>query len=226
MSKTPGSILRGQRYVPPIFPPLPSYLLIKPPKQYILPKMPRKMNRRQKLAPGQEAAVRVCLKSVRNPSFNIVLPQPQSISTTVLDLKRALLEHIDASEDQLRLLYKKKPCSDFKTIKDLVPAEERDVEFSVMVMGGGAGGGGTDGTAAAVVATTSSQSTKPDEIGKGETSSTTAMKQITNDAQDLLHADGFWQDLKSFLHDRLNDEREADQILQTFRSAWTSSRHS
>ena len=172
------------------------------------------MKKRQKLAPGQEAAVRVCLKSVRNPSFNVVLAQRQSMSTTVLELKRALLEHIDASEDQLRLLYKKKPCADLKTIKDLVPADERDVEFSVMVIGGAGAGAGADGAAA--VATTSSESTTPDGAGT---------KPITNDAQDLLHADGFWQDLKSFLDDRLNDQRESDQVLQTFRSAWTSRRH-
>ncbi|KAG0647930.1 hypothetical protein D0Z07_6043 [Hyphodiscus hymeniophilus] len=101
---------------------------------YILPKMPKPLAKKQKLAPGSERSLDITLKSLRNPPLDITLSS-QSPSTSILDLKTAITSQTSIPISTLRLLYKKKPVSDSKVLKDIVSEEEHKAEFSVMVLG-------------------------------------------------------------------------------------------
>lgn len=166
--------------------------------------MPRKMNKRQKLAPGEEASVTVSLKSVRDPTFHVTLPL-QPVSTSVLDLKQALAQKQGLPEDKLRLLYKKKPCSDMKMIKDLARTGEREVEFSVMVMGGSG--------AAAAAPKEAKEDTGPDANGDAQAADP------AQGANTVVETEEFWQGLKVFLKERLQDDKEVDKVSRVFRQA-------
>ena len=157
------------------------------------------MSKRQNLAPGQEASINITLRSIRNPPIDITLPgQPVSIS--VLDLKHALSEKARIPADKIRLLYKKKPCSDAKAVKDLVPTGEKEAEFSVMVIGGGpvpAGG--------------------PESAEGGDGAK---VKQQRKTGKEFLSTEEFWEDLGKFLEQRLKDKGDSEDVLKLFRSAW------
>lgn len=171
--------------------------------------MPSKMSKRQKLAPGEESSVTVSLKFVRDPSFHVTLPL-QPVSTSVHDLKREISQKVNLSEDKLRLLYKKKPCPDMKMIKDLAAAGEREVEFSVMVMGGGGGS-----------AAESTEGVR--EEGPTETKDVTATGDVVPEPETKLVLDSneFWQDLQGFLSERLKHKGEGEKVAGLFKRAWT-----
>ncbi len=165
--------------------------------------MPHKMSKRQKLAPGQESSATVSFKSVRDASFQVTLSQ-QPLSTSILDLKRAVAEKMSVPDEKLKLLYKRKPCSDLKALKDLIGAGEREVEFSVMVMGGGATSSSTDAAITGGAA----------EDGGQE------VERKTGGARKQLDSDEFWKALKGFLVERIEDEKESEELLEVFRNAW------
>lgn len=166
--------------------------------------MPRPMTKHQNLTPGEEASVTVKLKSLRNPPLDITLPI-QPVSSTILELKQAASEKTSIPIDKIRLLYKKKPCSDQRSIKDLIAGNERHVEFSVMVMGG---------TSAAA-----------QDTGEKSGSAEGPQASPSEEARwrELVNTDGFWEDLNGFLLQRLNNEYGAGNVLNMFRKAWEES---
>jgi len=166
--------------------------------QYILPKMPRPMAKRQKLTPGQERSLTISLKSLRNPPLDIIL-KSQSLLTSILDLKTEVSSQSSIPVDKIRILHKKKPVGDAKVLKDLVGEEETSVEFSIMVMGG----------AASVKREGDAVATAP--VAQGSSGS------------EILWADEFWEDLKGFLTQRLKDQGEGERVYGLFRNAWEAS---
>ena len=164
--------------------------------------MPRPMTKRQDLAPGEESSVNLTFKSIRNPPLDIVL-SGQPISMSVLNLKHAVSDKAKIPVDKIRLLYKKKPCSDVKTVRDLMPAGERELEFSVMVVGGASSSAAPEGTNAGLMEERVG-TPKPQEL----------------EGKNLLGTEEFWSDLKEFLEQRLKDKGEGDNVLRIFRNAW------
>ena len=165
--------------------------------------MPQPMKKRQKLAPGQERSVTIRLRSLRNPPLDMIC-SGQALSTSVHDLKQNVSEQSGIPAEKIKLLYKKKPCADSKTLKELLADGDVDVEFSVMVMGGAsstAGGG-------------SAESPSPTE----EPSEAPAAQGPSGEA--LLKTEEFWEDLKGFLAQRLKDQKMSEQLSGIFRKAW------
>jgi len=161
---------------------------------YTLPKMPRPMTKRQKVAPGQERSLTVTLKSLRNPPLNIVL-KSQSPLISILDLKSEVSSQASIAVDKIKILHNKKPVGDAKVLKDLVAEDDAGVEFSVMIIGGAA-------------------SVKKEDGG------TTAPVAQGPSGEEVLRTEEFWLDLKGFLTQRLKDEQEGEQLLEVFRKAW------
>lgn len=102
--------------------------------------------------------------------------------------------------DNIRILYKKRPCSDSKTVKDVVGNEIAggEVEFSVMIIGSTAAESGTEGGNASI------------PVAQGPTGNS------------VLATEDFWLDLKGFLIQRLRDEEKADSVWRNFKQAWTN----
>ncbi|KAI1878971.1 hypothetical protein JX265_003148 [Neoarthrinium moseri] len=170
---------------------------------YILPRMPRTMSKpsSQKTAPGSERSLTVALKSLRNPPLDIKLSS-QSLNTSVLDLKGAVVEQTGIALDKIKLLHKKKPVVDSKVLKDLAADGETTVEFSVMVLGG----------AAAVPKAAAQSLSSSSDVAQGPS------------GNEVLETSEFWDDLKGFLLQRLRDEKDAEVLYDTFQAAWKAKR--
>ncbi|MCJ1478305.1 hypothetical protein MMC13_006982 [Lambiella insularis] len=185
----------------PSLPPVLFYPVSNTPLQYTLPRMPHPMRRAtQSSAPGSAPTLTVSLKSLRNPPLDIVLPG-QAPTTSVLELKQAVAEKVGIQgTEKIRLLYRKKPCADSKTVRDVLGGEVgAEVEFSVMVMGG------------------------MEEEGKGEGGDVKMEEAPVAQGESggaVLEKREFWEDLRGFLRQRVRDEGVAGEAVHIFEKAW------
>ncbi|KAI6296640.1 hypothetical protein MCOR34_009453 [Pyricularia oryzae] len=184
---------------------------------YILPRPPKAMSKPQGRAatPGSDRSVAVSLRSLRNPPLDIKLA-PQPISTTsVQDVKAAAAEEAGLPADKMKLLFKKKPVADSKTLAELLEgagADETVVEFTVMVLGGAVPSrpaGGAEGG-----------DVQMKEAAAAAPASTSTAQGVSG--VDVLKTDDFWTDLNGFLLQRVRDEKVADEVSGLFRKAWDS----
>ena len=164
-------------------------------------------------APGSEPALSVSLKSLRNPPLDVTL-SAQPLSTSMLDLKQTVAEKIGVKNtEKIRLLYKKKPCADSKTIKDVIGEETlKEVEFAVMVLGG---------TAAVT------EEEKAKDGGTQEEKEDVAMADAPvapvaqgKSGAEVLVEKEFWDDLQGFLMQRVRDQTVAESATKIFEDAW------
>lgn len=180
--------------------------------QYTLPRMPHPMRKSDPSTsnPGSAPALNITLKSLRNPPLSLSLPS-QSPATSIFELKSAVAKHIGVEGgrvDNIRVLYKKKPCSDSKTVKEVMGDEvtRGQVEFTVMIIGSGAAGAlqGHEGARA--------------EMESGGPAPLVAQGP-TGDA--VLATDEFWLDLRGYLIQRLRDEGKAEEVWRLFKEIWS-----
>ncbi|KAF2858187.1 hypothetical protein K470DRAFT_266281 [Piedraia hortae CBS 480.64] len=112
-----------------------------------------------------------------------------SLDATVHDVKSLYATKTGA--ERVKVLYKKKPANELKTLRDL--GVDGDVEFGVMVMGG-----------AEQYSSAAPESEKAHEEATGKK---TALD------------DQFWTDLRGYLEQRLRDANEAERLVTVFRGA-------
>lgn len=167
-------------------------------------------------ASQKEKTVSITLKSLRNPPLELKL-QDQSLDTSVLDLKNAVARELGLDGvGKVRVLWRKKPCADSKTVKDVVGGElsaeggeEGVVEFSVMVIGGvGGGGGGADGEKKVEPKMEMDVDTTPPVVAQGPS------------GEEVLGTEEFWEDLRGFLVQRLRGGGKAGEVFEAFRGCW------
>jgi len=108
--------------------------------------------------------------------------------------------HIGASgTDKIRLLYKRKPCADSKTLKEIVGDEAlREAEFSVMVTGGVA----------------------VEEKKKGDVEMRDAPAAHGESGMAIMRSREFWGDLREFLEQRVKSQEVALKAVGIFEAAW------
>jgi hypothetical protein len=172
---------------------------------YVLPKHSNQPTKRKRTGPSSAAAapgstpaektVAVALKNLKTPSRSLALAN-QALSTSVFDLKTTYAaQNPGLAVEKIKLLHNKKPVADSKTLKDVLgeAAEAaRDVEFGVMVMGGVAG--------------VPTSATMEDGAAGSE----------------ILRTKEFWDDLRGFLIQKVQDEGESERLMGLFKSAWES----
>lgn len=179
---------------------------------YTLPRMPTPMQKRDAASFVSKAApttVTISLKSSRNPVLGLTLPDTD-LGTSVLDLKERVAKELKMENTQkVRLLYNKKPCSDSKTVKEVVGDEipSSDVEFGVMVMGYTASNV-QEGTSAAGTAKVESEEKTESPVAQGPS------------GQEVLGGEEFWTDLRGFLVQRIRDEGKAGEVFDAFKGSW------
>jgi len=176
---------------------------------YTLPRMPTQFKKKsgdtKADAESQNpSTVNITLKSSRNPVMSLSLPGTD-LGTSVLQLKEKVAKELKVEgTEKIRVLYKKKPAGDIKTIKELVGEEDiaGELELSVMVMG-----------------------YKEESIQKG--AEDTEMKDVEAPVAqgpsggEVLGSDEFWGDLKGWLLQRLRDEGKAGEVFEKFKGSWT-----
>lgn len=106
--------------------------------------------------------------------------------------------------ENFRILYKKKPCSDSRTVKEVIGDDysANEVEFSVMIMGGSATTGTAQGDEKAIL--------EEDKIPVAQGSS----------GEEVIESEEFWRDLNGFLVQRIRDEGKAGELWHIFREGW------
>ena len=122
--------------------------------------------------------------------------------------------------DKIRLLFKKKPCPDSKTVKDVIGDEVlKDVEFSVMVIGG-------VGAAAEEAAPGAEGSAADGDIQMEDVPVARGPSGVVVlDAQGpagiaVLETQQFWEDLDGFLSQRIRDKGVVNEVFEIFKRAW------
>lgn len=149
-----------------------------------------------------------------------------TLDSTIHDLKTQYAEKSGHPQDKIKLLLNKKPAADLKTLKEL--GVEGNVELSVMVMGG------SSTTPMASPAVERSEPPLPAaaptadkmDIDAGDAAPASEKAQAATQAPPttsagLLKTEEFWADLKDFLTQRLRDQKEAEELAQVFRDAWS-----
>jgi len=168
---------------------------------------------------------------MKGPSEPLTLSSIDA-NTTILDLKTQYASQASLDMSKVKLLYNKRPASDLKTLKELLPTPTpSNVEFSVMVLGGAASGVSTPpvstptaSSPAVEIPDPTSVPTKADRQASAplsekaeqiaEVASSTAQH-----AAEVLKSEQFWLDLKDFLMQRLRDEQEGERLMSVFRTA-------
>ena len=177
---------------------------------YTLPRMPTAF--KKLVASGKDGdevrkqtTLNITLKSSKNPVMSLSLPSTD-VGTSVLALKEKVAKELKIEgTDRIRVLYKRKPAGDVKTIKEVVGEDdvEQEVDFGVMVMG------------------YKEDATKKDED--------TPMKDVEGpvaqgaSGEEVLTGEDFWIDLRGFLVQRLQDEGKAGEVFHKFRESWERS---
>lgn len=142
--------------------------------------------------------------------------------TSIYDLKTEYSTQTSIPASKIKILYKKKPVSDSKTVSEVIGGEiVGDVEFGVMVMGGAVASPATGGTPV-----TSPPAAAPSEADKGLAGGSveSARAAVGPSGKEVVDTEEFWGDLKNFVMQRTKDEAEAERLTKVFRGAWESSK--
>ena len=148
-------------------------------------------------APGAGPTATIHLKSSRNPPVDLKLPA-LALSTSILELKQKVAVDVGLDgTDKIRLLFNKKPCSDSKSVKDVVGEAGGNAEFSVMFIG-------------TITAKSSEAAAAADST----------VKDVSANEAQVLETDGFWADLEGFLEQRLKSQPLAQKTARLFKDTW------
>ncbi|KAL8987649.1 MAG: hypothetical protein Q9169_008674 [Polycauliona sp. 2 TL-2023] len=165
-------------------------------------------------SPSSPNAITITLRSLKNPPLNLSLPA-QQLTTSIHALKQRIAQEINRdSTEGIKILYQRKPCSDAKTVAEVVGDEGKEkgeVEFGVMVVGGVAvaATGADKGSAAG------GEDVKMED-GKGED----APVAQGQSGEEVLGSAEFWDDLKGWLMQRVRDEGKAEEAWSLFKRGW------
>lgn len=193
--------------------------------QYTLPKPVHPFPRRQRPAAGQQPqSVNVTLKALKG-SDQIQLPD-QSPNTTVLDLKNHYAQKYSLDVSKIKVLLNKRPCTDLKTLKDLLSDPlPPQADFSIMLLGGASTSSPapTPAPASPAQQVPDPQTLPPDSAPLSEHAQAEAdiIPHAHDTATQMLQSDEFWTDLKDFLVQRLRDEDQGERLIRLFRQAST-----
>lgn len=189
------------------------------------PTHPFPSRKRAAPSPGSQQTISVTLKPIKASAETTSLPS-QSPDTTILDLKTEYAQKANHDVSKIKLLYNKRPASDLKTLKELLPEPTpKEVEFSVMIMGGaGVASPAAPSTPALEIPDPTklpakTQVSDPAPLSEKAESLAQTTSSSGNNAADVLKSDDFWADLKGFLVQRLKDEAEGERLLGLFKKA-------
>jgi hypothetical protein len=151
---------------------------------------------------------------MKSASPTVPLSSISPSKTSIYDLKQSYSASTSTPLSKIKILYKKKPVTDSKTVAEVIGQDAgTDVEFSVMVMGGATGG----------TPVTSPPAVVPSEAekGLGSMDATVSGTAATGPSgKQVVASTDFWDDLKGFLMQRIRDEAEAERLVGVFKGAW------
>ncbi|CAI6333686.1 unnamed protein product [Periconia digitata] len=163
-------------------------------------------------------ALSITLKPLKPNTPTIPLSNISPAKTSIYDLKTAYATATSLPAAKIKILFKKKPLLDSKTVAEVIGADAgSDVEFGVMVMGGAT----ATGASSASSPVTSPPAVAPSEADKGLGGAPVAQGPS---GKEVVAGDEFWADLRGFVLQRIRDEKEGDRLMGVFREAWEKSK--
>ncbi|EDU40662.1 conserved hypothetical protein [Pyrenophora tritici-repentis Pt-1C-BFP] len=158
--------------------------------------------------------ISITLKPMKPSTPTIPLSSIDPAKTSVYDIKQQFATQASLSAAKIKILYKKKPVTDSKTLLEVIGSDAgSEVEFGVMVMAG-------HGCPPAVAPPTESEKGL---ASAGETIAGTASGTAGSGAEsgkDIVATDEFWGDLKAFMLQRIKDAEEGERLVGVFKEAW------
>lgn len=143
-------------------------------------------------------------------------------TTSIFDLKTSYSTSTTIPAAKIKILYKKKPVPDSKTIAEVIGGDAGpEVEFSVMILGG-----------AVPTPVTSPPAVAPSEAEKGLAAAGEDIEMGGTDAdgvgsvaqgpsgKEVVGSEEFWADLRGFVVQRTRDEKEGERLVGLFKRAW------
>ncbi|KAK7184264.1 hypothetical protein PSPO01_09641 [Paraphaeosphaeria sporulosa] len=186
-----------------------------------LPTPPHPARPSPKTHPPQDASsstLTVPLKPMKPPHPTVTKDAVAPAATSIYDLKSAYAAQTSIPPAKIKILYKKKPVTDSKTVAEVVGVDAgTEVEFGVMVLGG-AVAGGTPVQSPPAVAPGEEEKGLAGAVDQGTSKTETPGAQGPS-GQAVVNAE-FWDDLKGFVVQRIRDEKEGDRMVGVFKSAW------
>lgn len=172
------------------------------------------------------STITVTLKPMKPSTPTIPLSAIDPSRTSVYDLKQQYATQASLSAAKIKILYKKKPVTDSKTLIEVIGTDAgAEVEFGVMVMAGAAAASGSPAAGGTPV-TSPPAVAPPTESEKGLASageSSAGASSTTTGAvsgKDIVATDEFWGDLKTFILQRTKDAEEGERLVGVFKAAW------
>ncbi|PSN59834.1 hypothetical protein BS50DRAFT_536675 [Corynespora cassiicola Philippines] len=191
---------------------------------FILPRLPSPHPTRPnapKSASGttsSSTSLTLTLKPLKATSPTVTLPSIPGPQTSIFDLKSAYSAQTSIPASKIKILYKKKPVGDAKTVSEVVGGDAADgaatVEFGVMVMGG----------AVASPAQVQSPPAVAPEAASEEAKGLAGVAAQGPSGKEVVATDEFWGDLKGFIMQRIRDEKEGERLVGVFKTAWEGDR--
>ncbi|KAA8625864.1 Blt1 domain containing protein [Pyrenophora tritici-repentis] len=173
--------------------------------------------------------ISITLKPMKPSTPTIPLSSIDPAKTSVYDIKQQFATQASLSAAKIKILYKKKPVTDSKTLLEVIGSDAgSEVEFGVMVMAGAALGGAASPAAGSTPVASPPAVAPPTESEKGlasagETIAGTASGTAGSGAEsgkDIVATDEFWGDLKAFMLQRIKDAEEGERLVGVFKEAW------
>ncbi|KAJ4302615.1 hypothetical protein N0V90_001504 [Kalmusia sp. IMI 367209] len=189
---------------------------------FVLPKLPspphpQRPNPKSTTKDASSSSTTITLKPMKSSQPTITHPTTTPTTTSVYDLKTAYAAQTQIPATKIKILYKKKPVADTKTVAEVVGSDVgSEVEFSVMVLGGAVAGQSP---------VQSPPAAAPSEIEKGLGSATGTVPAAQGPSgKEVVAEEAFWEDLKGFVVQRIRDEKEGERLVGVFKSAWEKDR--
>ncbi|KAF2738657.1 hypothetical protein EJ04DRAFT_42513 [Polyplosphaeria fusca] len=124
---------------PRSYPPQPAFVL---PKLSTPPHPARPNAAPPTSTPASSSSLTITLKPMKPSSPTLPLNDINAATTSIFDLKERYSAASSVPTGRIKILYKKKPAVDSKTVAEVIGSEAgASVEFSVMLMGGAVFGG-------------------------------------------------------------------------------------
>ncbi|KAF2680220.1 hypothetical protein K458DRAFT_312325 [Lentithecium fluviatile CBS 122367] len=190
---------------------------------FVLPRLPASHPQRpnpKSTTTSSSSTLAITLKPLKPTSPIVPLSNIDPAKTSVYDLKSSYATSTSLPASKIKILYKKKPVTDSKTVAEVIGSDAgTEVEFGVMVMGSATAGGTPVASPPAAV---------PSEAEKGLADAKYEGGGAVPAAQGLSGKeavnDAFWEDLRGFVVQRIRDEKEGDRLVGIFKSAWENNK--
>ncbi|KAL1608098.1 hypothetical protein SLS60_003037 [Paraconiothyrium brasiliense] len=162
------------------------------------------------------STISLILKPMKPTHPTVPLSSITASSTSIYDLKSAYSTQTSIPAAKVKILYKKKPVTDSKTVAEVVGNNAgSEVEFGVMVLGG-----------AMATPVQSPPTVVPGEEEMGLASGAAQDESMAEapaaqgpSGKEVVN-ESFWEDLRGFVVQRIRDEKEGERLVGVFKSAW------